>query len=522
MNLKDILFIAKSHGIKPDASLPDILLAKKLDEGIIRTIKGNPLRFSARKAQKAQNPSLSLLPIQDLHGYDYAWIGGMSDQLLDNSTAEQGTIDQTTGENAPSNNVKRSDFMPTKGATNIFLGTNYGSMRFFWYDSNKTYLSNDACAVMTSVAVPNNTAYFRLIGVNRIWDNPLMVNSGTTAKPYCQYENICPISGRTMSSVWGSKKNMLPTSLSTIKSLNTTGEWNGNAYTINNVTFTVQTEGDKVVGINANGQASADATLFIYGNTTAYFSSTTITFKGSGRIRIGTPTNGSPTTFLGVVWSTIQNKFIYGTELFDSGYTMNGFGVRIKNGYNAQNILFKPIISMADEDYTFEPYEQSCFINFTFGQTVYGGKIDFNTGVMSIDTLRVDLGSLSWSASSAPVIFFADPRTLGEFIGVGKTFIACDSYQCQDNAGGVGAVRNYPDGSICGFTNPDANYHRIYVKDTRFTDANEFSNEVSGVYACYKLVTPQTIQLTPQEINLLKGVNNIWTDGDSIELTYRS
>ena len=517
MNVRNFLFMNLTGKVLPFANLEDIMLAQTLGEKV-RTIIGNPLTFKTKKAQKALNPSLTLLPIQDLHGYDSAWIGGMSDQLLDESTAEQGTIDQTTGEDVPSSGVKRSDFMPTKGATNIFLGTSYGSMRFFWYDSNKTYLSNDACAVMTSVAVPNNTAYFRLIGVNRIWDNPIMINSGTTQKPYCPYENICPISGRTMSSVWGSKKNMLPTSLSTIKSLNTIGEWNGNAYTINNVTFTVQTDGDKVVGINANGQASADATLFIYGNTTAIFSSTTITFKVSGKIRIGTPTNGSGTTFLGVVWSTIQNKFIYGTELFDSGYTMNGFGVRIKNGYNAQNVLFKPIIYMADEDYTFEPYEQSCFINFTFGQTVYGGKVDFDTGVMSIDTLRVDLGTLNWNTTSTSGIFYADDD-LGEFIGTGKTIVSCDSFLCCDNASGLGQARLNPNGSICGYSGSGT--HRWYIRYDGITSKTDLIAAVNGVYACYKLATPQIIQLTPQEINLLKGVNNIWTDGDSIELTYK-
>ena len=435
MNLTDILFIAKSHGIKPDASLSDILLAKKLDEGIIRTVKGNPLRFSARKAQKAKNPSLTLLPIQDLHGYDRPWIGGMGKNIIPYTLATIKTINGTAtwNKNVATLNGFAFTVLTDNGNNVIGIKVNGSAQEtetsFYVYNdstfslSNTGYIlngcpsggSNTSCLLQTKytyrggsetikneygsgatftpasactlnhvkIVIRANTA------VNNLIYYPMIRLSTETDATFAPYENICPISGRTMSSVWGSKKNMLPTSLSTIKSLNTIGEWNGNAYTINNVTFTVQTEGDKVVGINANGQASADATLFIYGNTTAYFSATTITFKGSGKIRIGTPTNGSSTTFLGVVWSTIQNKFIYGTEQFDSGYTMNGFGVRIKNGYNAQNVLFKPIIYMADEDYTFEPYEQSCFINFTFGQTVYGGKVDFDTGVMSIDTLRV-------------------------------------------------------------------------------------------------------------------------------------
>lgn len=519
MNVRNFLFMNLTGKVLPFANLEDIMLAQTLGEKV-RTIIGNPLTFRTKKAQKAKNPSLTLLPVQDLHGYDKPWVGGMSDQLLDESTAEQGTIDQTTGEDATSNNVKRSGFMPTNGATNLFL-TSDNSMRFFWYDASRNYLSNDACQKNNYVAVPNGTAYFRVIGINSIWNYSIMINSGTTPKPYCPYENICTISGRTKLNLWGTGRNMLPTSLATIKTINTTGTWSGDEYTINNVTFAVQTENGKVTGINANGQASADATLLIYGNTLSVQSQRTITFKEPVKFRIGTTGDGSASTYLGVVWSPVQNKFVYGSVLVDSGYQMNGFGIRVKSGYNAQNLLFRPFISMDIGENVFYPYEESVNAQFNFDNTIYGGTINLDTGILTVDTLRVDLGSLSWSASSAPIVFFADPRTLGEFIGVGKTFIACDSYQCQDNAGGVGTVRNYPDGSICGFTNPDAYYHRIYVKDTRFNDANEFSNEVNGVYACYKLATPQTIQLTPQEINLLKGINNIWTDGDSIELTYK-
>lgn len=41
----------------------------------------------------------------------------------------------------------------------------------------------------------------------------------------------------------------------------------------------------------------------------------------------------------------------------------------------------------------------------------------------------------------------------------------------------------------------------------------------NGAEVAYTLATT-TIQLTPSEVQLLKGVNNLWTDGDSIELTY--
>ena len=39
---------------------------------------------------------------------------------------------------------------------------------------------------------------------------------------------------------------------------------------------------------------------------------------------------------------------------------------------------------------------------------------------------------------------------------------------------------------------------------------------------CYKLATPYTIHLTPQQLNLLKATNNISTDAKTISVTYRN
>ena len=39
---------------------------------------------------------------------------------------------------------------------------------------------------------------------------------------------------------------------------------------------------------------------------------------------------------------------------------------------------------------------------------------------------------------------------------------------------------------------------------------------------CYKLATPQTVQLTANEISTLLGQNNIWADTGDAEVTYRA
>ena len=43
---------------------------------------------------------------------------------------------------------------------------------------------------------------------------------------------------------------------------------------------------------------------------------------------------------------------------------------------------------------------------------------------------------------------------------------------------------------------------------------------MSGVQLVYELATPQTYQLTPQEVKTLLGTNNVWTDIGNVSVTY--
>ena len=49
----------------------------------------------------------------------------------------------------------------------------------------------------------------------------------------------------------------------------------------------------------------------------------------------------------------------------------------------------------------------------------------------------------------------------------------------------------------------------------------DFKTAMSGVQLCYELATPQTYQLTPQEvIKTLLGTNNVWADIGNVSVTY--
>ena len=74
------------------------------------------------------------------------------------------------------------------------------------------------------------------------------------------------------------------------------------------------------------------------------------------------------------------------------------------------------------------------------------------------------------------------------------------------------------DKTVC--PHPSIDY--IYVADSDYENATEFTDAVSGQEYCYKLAEPIEIQLTPNQINSLYGVNNIWADSGDTEVEYRA
>lgn len=153
-------------------------------------------------------------------------------------------------------------------------------------------------------------------------------------------------------------KALLPMSLADIKAKNTTGTWNDNAYAINGVTFTVNTDSDGfITDIAATGTASADATLMVYGYS--YTSAYAVTYDTPVIASIDFV--GSDSTARGIVWGT-NSAYVEATEVQIAAGTLYGFGLRVLNGYEIPvgGITFKPMLRLAsDTDDTYQPYAKT-------------------------------------------------------------------------------------------------------------------------------------------------------------------
>jgi hypothetical protein len=151
--------------------------------------------------------------------------------------------------------------------------------------------------------------------------------------------------------------------------------------------------------------------------------------------------------------------------------------IRLNTGYNAQNLLFKPMIELGNQATDFAPYSNICPISgrdtatvtisdgetevtktITFSSTVYGGSHEFVSGKAKSE----------W-----------------------------------------GYIASYNGETI---TEPWISDRDVYVAGT---------TPSTGAEVCYKLATPQEITLTAEQIALLKGNNVLWTDSNgNITLVY--
>ena len=155
----------------------------------------------------------------------------------------------------------------------------------------------------------------------------------------------------------------------------------------------------------------------------------------------------------------------------------------------------------------------------SLGQTVYGGTLDVVSGELVVDRAMVDLGDLSWSYWNG--LFYAD--VVGKAYLNNESDVLSDKYESYPTnfTNASTANTNMSDFQIAGFRSASGTDTKsfVYLKDSRYTTASALKEGISGTQLCYERATPQTIQLTPQQVQLLLGNNNVWSDGN-VTLVY--
>lgn len=202
-------------------------------------------------------------------------------------------------------------------------------------------------------------------------------------------------------------------------------------------------------------------------------------------------------------------------------YKYNWIRLNIGGSAVFDNYTFYPMVQLASDTGTGQaPYIGTTY-NISFPSeagTVYGGTLDVTTGLLTVEYAKVLFdGTQNISKNTDSLmryynIAFAD----GQFISdknVVSSWLKNSATTADTNP------RFYQ-------SNGSGN-HNIYFANLDRIDATLVTADAVQAYfannpleVVYKLATPQTYQLSPTEVTLLLGDNNIWADTGDTTVAY--
>lgn len=174
----------------------------------------------------------------------------------------------------------------------------------------------------------------------------------------------------------------------------------------------------------------------------------------------------------------------------------------------------------------FEPFTGEDF-SVTFNDTIYGGTLDWNTGVLTVDKLLKTITgeeNVTWKNNTGWVdgTWYCGTILPGaeEVVGFGTVADIMCSHAPVTTPGLVAITENcvgYGNG-----TNLYANFGNRYNTAELFTDylAAQYAAG-TPVQVCYKLASPTVIQLTPNDIIALSGLNTVYSNAGKTTVSGR-
>jgi hypothetical protein len=216
----------------------------------------------------------------------------------------------------------------------------------------------------------------------------------------------------------------------------------------------------------------------------------------------------------------INCSFDDGTELpvsvlqMRTGYTNTKTLTRIRYvHWDTGSGIAKLQLEVGSVATAYEPYNCKTF-TFDLGQTVYGGSLNWSTGLLTIGwgKWRMD-SNANWVDLSGDT---------DEIYPIG---LNCEAYNIplKNTALCTHFARGTADGVVGQFwINPAVSYSGRFMVPTTITTTIAgwrtylAENEVA---LCYELSEPITVQLSAQEILALGGVNTLYSDTGDTEVT---
>lgn len=378
-------------------------------------------------------------------------------------------------------------------STNSFLVskkvTKTGSYSF-------TYTPTENVEVYPSILITNDSVLSGDVTFSKV-----QLEVGSTATEYAPYSNIRPISGFDSVKLTRCGKNLLKNTATT--------------QTVNGITFTVNSDGT----VKANGTATATAILTLVTSTSN--PELRDALLGNQITLSGCPSGGSSKTYdLRIYQYADANSYLmdYGsgkTATFTNAELPFNIAILIRSGVKVNNLVFRPQIELGSTATAYEPYQGDTF-TADFGRTVYGGTLDWNTGMLTVNqNIKVFDGTEAWYLDGSSFSYAYAPTDIDLQNGNGVELIS-SHYKCAKTASEISGTKGQ--GKILQWNN-----NKWYINhDSQALGLDGWKAYLAAQYEAgtpvqvvYKLATSTTIQLSPQDLKMLDSVNTIYSDGNS-------
>lgn len=531
--------------------------------------------FYSDYCAKVKDLTIGIEPVQDLHGYDAPWPSGGGKNLLNPSyfsardaytVNADGSITVNSSDGTGWSSIEAYQLKAGTYTLSRSNTTGICDVRLSTEDYGTSHIMN-AGANYVTFTLASDGAIKAKIGYSASsypFTTTLQLESGSSKTDYAPYSNICPITGHTGGEVYDDPKygglvdwNQY-LKYRTFTSNGIIAEHSGN-YTelyvhgentsgstiwprLTDVAF-VKSSHVYVTSISVNGTLGGTQALSVknlLGNTDVQMPIT----NGHGyQLTKASADNNSVYIFKTMdANETINAKFkmgffdltqMFGSTVADSIYAMEqattGAGIAYfhslfgKDYYVYNTGTITNVSSVDGGSYRYIP------ISWTSAGTVYGGTVDVTSGVLRvdrvIDTITKDsawYGFSTGTGNSSAVVQLTEYQNCYYVDGTSTRNGAISSTGKEAENYWVSARQNEVpnDGDMCFAysSSGQLRFHRTDVSSITTLDA--FKAVFPNTQIAYKLATPITYQLTPQELKTLLGQNNIWSTTGDVEVTY--
>jgi len=483
--------MADLSSLKPDGpSGPEYNLKDATARNAIqssKTLKSSVVTVTDAAPINAEDITVDITPVQDLHGYDRPWAGGAGKNIskpytyTDTNSGMTFAYDGTCScvLNGTSNgDVGRpliSEAISNGYTFTLMAGTYTTSVSdanviVQVYDENSNSIS-DSRENPTFTLAQTTVVFVRLfVTLGKMFSNKTVryqLESGSTATSYEPYSNICPIEGHTEAKV-----ETVGNVFSYPSNIDNNIRYLG--INVGDGDFTLETTAPKV------GEASY---LFLLSGNVSSGADNILNNVCSGYSRTVASSNG----YVTVAYRNIANA----TPL--TAYTTYLYKEGAKHTYTA-----------------------------SFGETVYGGKWHVTAGGTDKTMAEAILSSLSFSRLYVPSVnktyFYASisngAKTRGnEGLdgGLCSCFELVSSYWQNLDNGQITVGSSFISADVCA----------VVVREDSIITVEDFMAAVSGQQLTYELATPTTISTPKQNVPMLQGINTVSADCGDTSLKYQ-